>query len=70
MYRQEHETDVAGVLILLDNGFTGEEVARLLVLGQAMRAAPSPLDRPLPGLEQRRLEFARWLVQHGKLSED
>lgn len=46
--------------------FTHEEWTRLWALHQ--RIASLPDYREL-GTDIRRLEFVRWLVQHGKLSE-
>jgi hypothetical protein len=58
-----HDTDAAAGL------FTREESARLHTLRERMRAL-APLD---PGaeldLDLRRLEFTRWLVEQGNLSE-
>lgn len=52
----------------LDERFTGEEKALLCRLRKRVESQPNPLD--FVGIEKRRLEFARWLVQHGKLTED
>lgn len=49
-----------------ENRFTAEEWSRLSALRQ--RIASLPDYREL-GSDIRRLEFVRWLVQHGKLSE-
>ena len=58
-----HDVDAAAGL------FTREESARLHTLRERMQAL-APLD---PGaeldLDLRRLEFARWLVEQGNLSE-
>jgi hypothetical protein len=51
----------------LDAPFTGAEKAQLSHLRQRVASHPDPLDAA--GLERRRLEFARWLVQQGKLAE-
>lgn len=52
----------------LDARFTIEEKARLSRLRERVECHPNPLD--LVDIEQRRLEFVRWLVQHGKVSEE
>lgn len=46
--------------------FTAEEVARLCALRRHFQAHPDHGDADAA---VRRLEFARWLVQHGRLSE-
>lgn len=50
-----------------DDDFTVEEKERLLALCQHFSAHPEYLEF---GIDERRLTFARWLVEHGKLSED
>ncbi len=52
----------------LDARFTIEEKALLSRLRERVESNPNALD--LVDIEQRRLEFARWLVQQGKLSEE
>lgn len=47
-----------------ESSFTPEEIARLV----ALRARSRSLDIE-QGIDERRLTFARWLVDHGKLSE-
>lgn len=47
--------------------FTAEEKERLLALCQHFSAHPEYLEL---GIDERRLTFARWLVEHGKLSEN
>ncbi len=44
--------------------FTPEEIAKLA----ALQARSRSIDIEM-GLDERRLRFARWLVDHGKLSE-
>lgn len=46
--------------------FTPEEWARLNALRTNFRSRAEYLERVI---DDRRLEFARWLVEHGKLSE-
>lgn len=50
-----------------NDDFTAEEKERLLALCQHFSAHPEYMET---GLDERRLTFARWLVEHGRLSED
>jgi hypothetical protein len=50
----------------LEADFTPDEIARLVALHQQARGH---LDRGDADAAMRRLEFARWLVEHGKLNE-
>jgi hypothetical protein len=50
----------------LDDRFTAEEAQRLTALRQQVVSQPVHLDL---GIDVRRLEFARWLVEQGHLSE-
>lgn len=50
---------------LLGSGFTAEEAARLQSLREAFRAEVEYLE----GLEEKRIEFARWLIETGRLRE-
>lgn len=50
----------------LETCFTVEEVAQLCALRQYFQTHPDHSDADAA---IRRLEFARWLVQHGKLIE-
>ncbi len=47
--------------------FSNAEIDRLSKLQLRYREAPDALDLPI---EECRLRFSRWLVEHGKLSED
>jgi hypothetical protein len=51
----------------IGDDFTTEEKERLLALCQHFSAHPEFLES---GIDERRLTFARWLVEHGRLSED
>jgi hypothetical protein len=51
----------------LDDRFTTEEIRRLTALWQQLAVQPAHVDL---GFEVRRLEFARWLVEHGHLGEE
>jgi hypothetical protein len=62
----EHETDTTSQPPLLEGLFTTEEIARLHTLRQHFLSYPASLEL---GIDDRRLTFARWLVEHGKLSE-
>jgi len=50
----------------VDDCFTAEQVQRLTTLRQRLASQPVHLDL---GIDARRLEFARWLVEHGRLGE-
>ncbi|HLJ80500.1 MAG TPA: hypothetical protein VKT52_03365 [Ktedonobacterales bacterium] len=50
----------------LSGNFTAEEVSRLTQLRSNFHAHSEYLERVI---DERRLEFARWLLDHGKLSE-
>lgn len=58
------QPEAAGVT---DDDFTPEEKERLLALCQHFSSHPHYLEY---GIDERKLTFARWLVEHGKLSED
>jgi hypothetical protein len=60
-YQQNSNTSPA----VLGNGFTSEEAARLQSLRENFHAQADYLR----ALDERRLEFARWLFEAGKLSE-
>jgi hypothetical protein len=47
--------------------FRQQEIEALVVLRHRWRQGPDASDLPA---EDRRLKFARWLVEHGRLSED
>ena len=63
----EQNTENGGGAAVLEGQFTPEELARLLAL-RALVASHSPYDEL--GLDVKRLRFARWLVEHGRLSEE
>ena len=50
----------------LSGNFTADEVSRLTQLRSNFHAHAEYLERVI---DERRLEFARWLLDHGKLSE-
>ena len=52
--------------ITLNGNFTSDEVARLTDLRRNFFAHSEYLERVI---DERRLEFARWLLDNGKLSE-
>jgi hypothetical protein len=54
-------------LELLLRRFSPAEIQCLSLMQLLLRQRPSALDFPL---EEPRLQFARWLVEHGQLSED
>jgi hypothetical protein len=67
MLAWEHTTDETAQLTLTDGAFSREECARLTALRERVQARPDYIEL---GLDIRRLEFARWLVLQGKLSEE
>jgi hypothetical protein len=52
---------------MLTGNFTPEELARLNALRADFYSRAEYLERVI---DDRRLEFARWLVENGKLHED
>jgi hypothetical protein len=50
----------------LDGRFTEGEVRRLMALRERLALQPAHVDFEL---DERQLEFARWLFQHGRLSD-
>jgi hypothetical protein len=50
----------------LEGNFTAAEITRLVALRQHFQTHPDHGDADAA---IRRLEFARWLVQHGKLTD-
>lgn len=50
----------------LSGNFSADEIARLTELRHNFFAHTEYLERVI---DERRLEFARWLLDHGKLSE-
>jgi hypothetical protein len=51
---------------MLTGNFTPEELARLNALRASFQSRAEYLERVI---DDRRLEFARWLLEHGRLSE-
>ena len=66
MYSQEPHLNNAGLPATLTGTFTDEEIARLTDLRRSVYQQSNYVER---ALDETRLEFARWLKQHGKLSE-
>jgi hypothetical protein len=61
-----HSQDTGIETTTLEGVFTPEELAGLLALREL--ASHRTVYDEL-GLDEKRLKFARWLVEHGKLSE-
>ena len=63
-------TGAAGAALdrLLAQGFSAPQAERLLALKRRWPLGDRE-DPARPGLDEKRLGFARWLVQHGRLSE-
>jgi len=53
---------------LLALGFSAQEGERLIALKRRWPLGDRG-DPGRPGLDEKRLRFARWLVQHGRLSD-
>lgn len=66
MMPQEHTNNITGRPTTLGANFSSDEVARLVDLRRTVHEHTEYLERVI---DQRRLEFARWLLDHGKLSE-
>ena len=66
MMPHEYTNNLPGGRTTLSGNFTADEVARLVDLRRNVHAHTEYLERVI---DQRRLEFARWLLDHGKLSE-
>lgn len=66
MMSQEGLNTSAGRPATLGANFNSDEVARLVDLRRTVHEHTEYLERVI---DQRRLEFARWLLDHGKLSE-
>lgn len=66
MMPQEHLNNIIGPPATLGANFSAAEVARLVDLRRSVHEQTEFLERVI---DQRRLEFARWLLDHGKLSE-
>ena len=66
MMPQDHLNNTTGLPATLGTNFSADEVARLVDLRRTVHEHTEFLERVI---DQRRLEFARWLLDHGKLSE-
>lgn len=66
MVPQEHQNNVTGRPATLGANFSADEIARLVDLRRTVHEHTEFLERVI---DQRRLEFARWLLDNGKLSE-
>lgn len=66
MLPHEYGNNTNGRPTTLSGNFTADEVARLTQLRTNFHAHTEYLERVV---DERRLEFARWLLDHGKLSE-
>lgn len=66
MMPQEHLNNITSRPATLGANFSADEVARLMDLRRTVHEHTEYLERVI---DQRRLEFARWLLDHGKLSE-
>ncbi|HLZ22372.1 MAG TPA: hypothetical protein VKQ30_09635 [Ktedonobacterales bacterium] len=66
MLPPEYANNTNGRPTTLSGNFTEDEVLRLTQLRVNFHAHAEYLERVK---DERRLEFARWLLDHGKLSE-
>lgn len=66
MSPQEHSNSANAQPATLIGNFTSDEVTALTDLRRNFYAHTEYLERVI---DERRLEFARWLMEHGKLSE-
>jgi len=66
MLPQEHSNNANAQPTTLSGDFTSAEVVALTDLRRNFFAHTEYLERVI---DERRLEFARWLIQNGKLSE-
>ena len=66
MTPQEHVNNIPSRPATLGANFSADEIARLVDLRRTVHEHTEFLERVI---DQRRLEFARWLLDQGKLSE-
>jgi hypothetical protein len=66
MLPHELSTNVNGRPVTLGNNFSTDEVERLIDLRRNFHAHTEYIERVI---DSRRLEFARWLLDNGKISE-
>ncbi len=66
MTPQEHSNNIIGRPATLGANFSADEIDRLITLRRTVHEHTEFLERVI---DQRRLEFARWLLDNGKLSE-
>ncbi len=66
MSAQDFQPNPNGTPIVLDGNFTTEEAARLRALRDNLH---EHADYQEGSLDERRIAFARWLIETGRLSE-
>lgn len=66
MVPQEYGNNFNGRPTTLGGNFSSDEVARLMDLRRNFHAHTEYVERVI---DERRLEFARWLLANGKLTE-
>ncbi len=66
MRNQRSESQASRRPAAVATTFTPEEIAKLATLRTHLQSRAVSIEL---GLDDRRLAFARWLVEHGKLSE-
>jgi hypothetical protein len=67
MSAQEYTSSNSGQSVILGGNFSADEVARLTRLRSDVSQLPDWFDCSEDGA---RLEFARWLYDHGKLTDE
>ena len=67
LYLWAYDTYKWSAVRLEQPSFTPEELANLLALRSDIESRTIDIELDL---DERRLQFARWLVDHGKLSDD
>ncbi len=66
MAPQEYGNNINGRPATLGGNFSSDEVARLVNLRRNFHVHAEYVERVI---DERRLEFARWLLDNGKLTE-
>lgn len=66
MAPRDYSTTNSGVPAIMGSIFTAEELSRLTELRQNYHMHAEYLERVI---DDRRLEFGRWLLDHGKITE-
>lgn len=65
-YSTTNSTTNSGVPAIMGSLFTAEELSRLSELRENVHTHVEYLERVI---DDRRMEFGRWLLEHGKITE-